>query len=726
MGTTSSLVVDFPPPDTPLIIETSKPVLGTVREPAEFTLQSLQNDVKDLRSHVMCQICVRPMFEPYTIFCGHSFCYSCISQWFESNRRRKTCPECRAKVFHPPAPAYMLREIVQLFVQRQSLLGDGESLLDHKKQQEEEASSVEQDKANKDPKTGGLFRGCFRDGDSLRHRPLPDHSDNVLRCISCGWELVDNYCGNCDVEYDRFSDDGSDSDIITMEMMSQATDEDAFGGPLDNDSDDLTAHAIEYIRDGDSFDGHHPHDHHFLHHHHHHHHHHARPELWASAHNRRIPHDSISLLSTDNEDNEDGDDNQSDASNVIGWTPNAAWSSDGDEDGDDEDSSLQDFIDDGAGMSDGVEGIEMTYDNDSAMSDAPPPSEMDEAGDTNSHLTFGESINSIFNSSDSEAASVVAGRPSHGTSRPSGFGVDGLSTRAPRVSRPNPTRTRPIAPSFRGTARNEDQRDRSLAARMSPVRLTIDDSDSDTPVAPTRSRKRRMVVESDSSEGNDDDDEDNTGTGSSRPRKRRSQSGSDTFGGASTQTSTVIDSGRSQASSSSTPRISPIGLSSSPSITEEVAGPSSRPSRTRRAAAAVAHRIRGHNALARDSVAAARRRYEVVSTCPPEGQRPPVPQALWSEDEDEEEEMEEEDTDEMEAAAQEDDAEVGPASAITPGPAHRSRRRAVLDGVIDLVTPEGVSTRAARRQQKRDRDENNQRRRTRLQMHGSDATIRAA
>ena len=77
-------------------------------DPPEFTLQKLQEDVKDMRAHVICQICIRPMYEPYTIACGHTFCYSCLAQWFASHHRNKTCPECRTKVLHKPAPAYVV------------------------------------------------------------------------------------------------------------------------------------------------------------------------------------------------------------------------------------------------------------------------------------------------------------------------------------------------------------------------------------------------------------------------------------------------------------------------------------------------------------------------------------------------------------------------------------------------------------------------------------------
>lgn len=38
-------------------------------------LQTLQGHIEDLRSLLQCGICVRPLYEPYTLACGHTFCY---------------------------------------------------------------------------------------------------------------------------------------------------------------------------------------------------------------------------------------------------------------------------------------------------------------------------------------------------------------------------------------------------------------------------------------------------------------------------------------------------------------------------------------------------------------------------------------------------------------------------------------------------------------------------
>ncbi len=65
----------------------------------------------DIRDLVSCRVCIRPLYQPYTIECGHTFCYGCLVRWFDANntnRSKKSCPDCRAVVNHQPAPAYLV------------------------------------------------------------------------------------------------------------------------------------------------------------------------------------------------------------------------------------------------------------------------------------------------------------------------------------------------------------------------------------------------------------------------------------------------------------------------------------------------------------------------------------------------------------------------------------------------------------------------------------------
>ena len=75
-------------------------------------LETLETSLDDIRTLITCRVCVRPLFEPYTIECGHTFCYGCLVRWFERDQTKKSCPDCRADVLRPPAPAYLVRTCI--------------------------------------------------------------------------------------------------------------------------------------------------------------------------------------------------------------------------------------------------------------------------------------------------------------------------------------------------------------------------------------------------------------------------------------------------------------------------------------------------------------------------------------------------------------------------------------------------------------------------------------
>jgi hypothetical protein len=39
-------------------------------------LKSLKTDFDSLRTHLTCKICDRLLYQPYTISCGHTYCYT--------------------------------------------------------------------------------------------------------------------------------------------------------------------------------------------------------------------------------------------------------------------------------------------------------------------------------------------------------------------------------------------------------------------------------------------------------------------------------------------------------------------------------------------------------------------------------------------------------------------------------------------------------------------------
>ena len=73
--------------------------------------EKFEKAVEDIRALVACRICTRLMHEPYVTNCGHTFCYSCLSQWFVNHKRHKTCPGCRAEVRQMPVPDFTVRSL---------------------------------------------------------------------------------------------------------------------------------------------------------------------------------------------------------------------------------------------------------------------------------------------------------------------------------------------------------------------------------------------------------------------------------------------------------------------------------------------------------------------------------------------------------------------------------------------------------------------------------------
>lgn len=160
------------------------------------------------------------LYEPYTLGCGHTYCYSCLCQWFENaEKKKKTCPDCRTVITKAPAPAYALREMVRELLRRPELLPESETIADHNQNEMEEAALVEQDKANADPVHGGLFKGRFL-RISSGAGPIHDLEDGVMRCPSCAYELEGDphECGQCgflmdvDSEDDDWREDGNPSE----------------------------------------------------------------------------------------------------------------------------------------------------------------------------------------------------------------------------------------------------------------------------------------------------------------------------------------------------------------------------------------------------------------------------------------------------------------------------------------------------------------------------------
>ncbi|EME39615.1 hypothetical protein DOTSEDRAFT_48065 [Dothistroma septosporum NZE10] len=213
----------------------------------EQSLRSLHDDLDAMRQLITCKICQRFLYEPYALTCGHTFCYSCLSQWMGQNKI-KTCPDCRTVIRDEPAPSYLIRELVLIFVGRSALLPDGETAEEHNQLAKEEADIVARDKANTHVETGGLFKGSFKKG--TRRTPVEgirDHSDNIYRCPECTSEVEDGRCSGCGIrvrtEEDDLawsSDDASvDTDELELdhELEAEDYDDDTELGLIDGHTD---------------------------------------------------------------------------------------------------------------------------------------------------------------------------------------------------------------------------------------------------------------------------------------------------------------------------------------------------------------------------------------------------------------------------------------------------------------------------------------------------------
>ncbi|KAH8428705.1 uncharacterized protein LDX57_006393 [Aspergillus melleus] len=219
-----------PAPSGPTPSNGSRDVIGTTAaaESAGDTSglsQTLQGHVDDIRSLIQCGICIRPLYEPFTLGCGHTFCYTCLTSWFGGGRSNKTCPDCRAPVKSEPSPAYLVRAVVQLFTSRAELLDKGETTAEHIHHQREEAEKIDKDKKNPHPREGGLFKGTFNRSRNTIAPPVVDLEDGVLRCPHCSWELEeDSNCMQCGYRPEDGSSTGSSEDLSDIDENSEMTD----------------------------------------------------------------------------------------------------------------------------------------------------------------------------------------------------------------------------------------------------------------------------------------------------------------------------------------------------------------------------------------------------------------------------------------------------------------------------------------------------------------------
>ncbi|KAF9371877.1 E3 ubiquitin ligase [Podila verticillata] len=155
---------------------------------------------------LQCVVCVDYFVFPYTVECGHTFCYTCLHSWLEVH---KSCPTCRTKLLRRPTLSFIVRDQVQSAVSRLPE-PDKSSML---KKIEAESKSIKQIQTN-----GDLWEGIFRPVNMEGiGNTIVDADDGVRRCGSCGWEVRGGVCTHCsnmfsDVEVSDDSQDHSQED----------------------------------------------------------------------------------------------------------------------------------------------------------------------------------------------------------------------------------------------------------------------------------------------------------------------------------------------------------------------------------------------------------------------------------------------------------------------------------------------------------------------------------
>jgi hypothetical protein len=115
---------------------------------------------------VHCSICLQVMANPYSVECGHTFCYDCLSKWIK-DPSDNVCPQCRAPIHTNPIFNRSLEQQIDTIVTALKPSSEKTEII--------ERLALEKDK--------------FKSTQNLweipppRQRPILDMEDNVQRYI---------------------------------------------------------------------------------------------------------------------------------------------------------------------------------------------------------------------------------------------------------------------------------------------------------------------------------------------------------------------------------------------------------------------------------------------------------------------------------------------------------------------------------------------------------------
>lgn len=196
-----------------------------------------------LLDSLICSICHDYMFVPMMTQCGHNFCYSCITSWFESNTTVElTCPHCRTSISEEP----------HLNSTLQQLLGSVFESLNNKESTKDSFESLQKAKVEAeaeykfDNKNDNMFNDIFK---RSAVGVIDEDDDGILRCSNCHWELEDDddeICPHCNSRIrSRMRSDNAirNRNSEVEDEVDDAEDED------DEDEDDDQGDVTERLND---------------------------------------------------------------------------------------------------------------------------------------------------------------------------------------------------------------------------------------------------------------------------------------------------------------------------------------------------------------------------------------------------------------------------------------------------------------------------------------------
>ena len=144
----------------------------------------------------ICSICTKAFRDAHlAVCCGQHFCASCLTHWTETQRGRKTCPQCRQEDFQHVLNKAIIREVNELNIHcTNSAEGEGDgckwvgeigALSNH----------LESDKGCEYVEVSCTNKGC---GKRMKRKELENHAN--MKCYKRPYEC--EHCGHRDTYFE--------------------------------------------------------------------------------------------------------------------------------------------------------------------------------------------------------------------------------------------------------------------------------------------------------------------------------------------------------------------------------------------------------------------------------------------------------------------------------------------------------------------------------------------